>query len=277
MRNIPQEFHLYWNGSRMSRLQMFTAVTFHKLNPDWNINLYMPKQNYAGDDKYIPNYLGEDYFPELKELDYVNIKIVDLDDYGIDHSLHDILRSDILRYHILYDVGGVWSDFDVVWLKPMSHFNNIEYHGNTPINDVSAVVSFIRGINGGHSIGIMIHRKHDSYAKSLVDLTNKIKPPYGHEVFGGSMLNTYYPTLDSLSRFEGLIGARFETYYPYIIHPPTPTIHKLYHENDLSCINNNVMCVHWYNGHVLGKEYVNGDGFSRDCSMTTILKNEGLV
>ena len=108
-----------------------------------------------------------------------------------------------------------------------------------------------------------------------------VSPTYWREVENGIPLTTFnninYPTLESLSIFEGVIGARFETYYPYNIHPPTPTIQKLYLENDLSCINNNVICVHWYNGHVLSKQYVNGDGFNRDCSMTTILKNEGCI
>ena len=279
MGRIPKELHLYWDGSNMSRLQTFTVTSFHKLNPDWKINIYMPKKKYDGSMRFsfIPNYVGPDYFHLIKELDYVNIVTIDLDAYAIRRDIHDILRSDIFRYHILHDIGGVWSDFDVIWLKPMSHFNNIEYHGNTPIKDVSAIASFIQGTHGGHSIGIMIHAKHDPYAKALVEATKRVKPPFSHEVFGGDMLNTYYSTLDSLSIFEGVIGARFETYYPYIIHPPNATIHKLYFENDLSCINNNVMCVHWYNGHKLSKHYINNDGFNRDCSMTTILKNEGYI
>ena len=261
----------------MSRLQTFTVETFHRLNPDWNINVYMPRQTYDGGSKYIPDYLGKDYFYLIREMDYVNIKIVDLDDYNINHNLHDILRSDILRYHILYNVGGVWSDFDIIWLKPMEHFHNIEYHGNTPIDDVNTVVSFINETHGGHSIGVLIHCKNDPYVLSLINLTKQVKPPYGHEVFGSVMLSSKYPTLGSLVKFENIIGAKFETYYPYNIHPPTPTIQKLYIGNDLSCINNNVMCIHWYNGHKLSKQYINNDGFNRNCSMTTILKNIGCI
>ena len=274
---IPKELHLYWDGSPMSQLQMFTVTTFHKQNPDWNITVYMPKQNYSGRAKYIPNYRGDDYFGLIKEMDYVTIKVIDLDEYGIDNSLHNILRSDIFRYHILYNIGGVWSDFDVLWLKPMEHFNNIEYHGNAPIREANAIVSFMQGTYGGHSIGIMIHAKNDPYALSLIEATKRVKPPYKHETFGGNMLNAYYPTLDSLARHGNVIGARFETYYPYNIHPPNTTIQKLYKGVDLSCINNNVICVHWYNGRRESKHYVNNNGIKRSCSMTTILKNEGCI
>lgn len=279
MKKIPKELHLYWDGSNMSQLQSFTVTTFHKLNPDWNINIYMPEIKYNGPMRFnfITNYTGPDYFHTVAKLDYVNIIKINLNVYNIRQDLHDILRSDIFRYHILYEVGGVWSDFDIIWLKPMEHFRNIEYYGDTSIDDINAVVSFIHGIGGGHSIGVLIHRKHDLYAKALIDATKKVKPPYSHEIFGGSMLNANYPTLESLSIFGGVIGARFETYYPYNIHPPRSTIQKLYLDNDLSCINNNVMCVHWYNGHRFSKQYVNNDGFNRNCSMTTILKNEGCI
>ena len=279
MKHIPKELHLYWDGSNMSQLQTFTVTTFHRLNPDWNITIYIPKTTHDGSMRFnfILDYTGFDYFHILKKLDYVNIITIDLNDYGIDSGLHGILRSDILRYHILYEVGGVWSDFDIIWLKPMEHFHNIEYYGNTPIDEVSAIVSFIYGTYGGHSIGVLIHCKHDPYVLSLINLTKQVKSPYGHEVFGASMINGKYPTLESLGCFENIIGARFETYYPYNIHPPTPTIQKLYEDNDLSYINNNVICVHWYNGHQLSKYYVNGNGFNRTCSMTTILKNEGCI
>ena len=273
MKNIPKELHLYWNRAKMSRLQTFTVETFHKLNPDWAINVYMPKQKYTGDAKYIPDYTGKDCFYLIREMEYVNIKVVDLDDYGIRHDLHDILRSDILRYHILYNVGGVWSDFDVIWLKPMAHINNINYVGSTPMEDVNSIVSFRNDINGYHSIGIMVHCKHNDYILSLIKQTQLINSSYGHQLFGSVMINTMYPTFKSLDEFKNIIGAKYETYYPY----PIENLNPLYEENDLNYLNNNVMCVHWYNGHKLSKQYVNSDGFNRNCSMTTILRNEGCI
>ena len=277
MKNIPKLLHLYWDKSPMSWLQALTPISFHRYNPDWTINLYTPKQSYGGGSKYIPDYKGEDYFPVIEKLSYINKIEVDLKDYDIDPEHHNILRSDILRYHLLYNHGGAWSDFDVIWLRPMTHFYNIEYYGDTPIDDITSVVSLIKETEGGHSIGIMIHCKHDEYAKALVDLIKEVKPPFWHEIFGSAMLSPKYPDMKSLAGFKGLIGVKHQTYYPYDIHPPVQTIHKLYRGNDISYINNNVICLHWYNGHVLSKYYVNGNGFKIDCSMTTVLKNEGYV
>lgn len=277
MNLIPKILHLYWDESPMSKLQMLTVVSFHKHNPDWRINVYTAKQSYTGKAKYIPDYKGKDYFPDLKELNYVTMNNIDLNDYGINRELHGILRSDIFRYHILYNVGGVYSDFDVLWIKSMEHFSNIEYHGNTQIEEVTDVVSFIHGESGGHSIGIMIHARNTPYMASIIETVKSVKPPYKHETFGSVMLSANYPTLDSLQKFGNVIGAHFETYYPYNIHPPNVTIQKLYSGVDLSYINNNVMCVHWYNGRIESKNYVNNNGYARNCSMTTLLKNEGYI
>ncbi|MCK4454576.1 hypothetical protein KAW18_13945 [candidate division WOR-3 bacterium] len=268
MKNIPKKLYLYWDRGRMSRLQTFTVESFHRLNPDWKIYVYIPLQRYNENAKYIPNYFGKDYFYLIEEMDFVNIITVDLNEYNINIKLHNILRSDILRYHLLYNYGGIWSDFDVVWIKPMTYINNINYIGTTAISNINSVVSFRNDVNGYHSIGIMIHCKHDNYILSLIKQTQLIKFPYQHQSFGSTMINSMYPTFDSLNRFDNLIGVKYETYYPYSLE----NIGALYNKNDLSYINNNVICVHWFNGHKLSKEYVNNSGFNKNCSMTTILK-----
>jgi hypothetical protein len=111
----------------------------------------------------------------------------------------------------------------------------------------------------------------------LIQFSKEVKPPFSHEVFGGTLLNTHYPTLESIP-FEGVIGVKFETYYPYNIHPPIQTIQDLYEKNDINCLyNKNVMCLHWYNGHPLSKNYVNNGGFNTNCSMTTLLRKCGYI
>lgn len=277
MKKIPKILHTYWDNSPMSWLQAFTVRSFHKYNSDWTINVYVPKQNYTGNANYIPNYSGKDYFHLVKQASYVNIIEVDLQDYAINLDLHNILRSDILRYHLLYNHGGVWSDFDVIWLKPMDYFDTIEYYGDIKPDDITSVVSLIKETAGGHSIGVLIHSQYDEYAKELIDLTTQVNPPYTHEVFGSTMISAKYPTLESLSKFKGLVGTKHLTYYPYDIHPPKPTLDKLYLANDLSYLTKDVMCLHWYNGKPLSKQYVNSNGFDKSCSMTTLLKNEGYI
>jgi hypothetical protein len=281
MKKIPKILHLYWDGNPMSFLQSLTVVSFHKYNPDWKIVVHVPDEEYKGRMRFnfIPDYVGQDYFNTVSDLDYVNINVIDLAQFSVRKDVHGILRSDIFRYNILYNEGGVWSDFDVLWLKPVEHFANTNYFGDVAADDISAVVSFITGVGGGHSIGILMHAKEDPYIGSVIELTKRVKPPFSHEVFGSVMLSAAYPTLDSIrSKYPKTVGARFETYYPYNIHPPNKTIQNLYRGVNLEPLyDNNVLCLHWYNGHVLSKAYINKNGMSTNCTMTALLKREGYI
>jgi GT2 family glycosyltransferase len=275
---IPKKLHLYWDRtSRMSKLQTFTIDSFHRLNPDWPIYIYRPIQDYIGSDSYIPDYAGEDSFHIVENKEYVNIINIDIRDYGISLDLHNILRSDILRYHLLYNYGGVWSDFDVIWLRPMDYFHNIEYIGNATPDEIGSVVSMRYTTTSEHNISVMMSSVKNEFIKSLVDKTNEIQNSSQvrrHQMFGTEMLDRLYPNLsDVTTKFPDVVGLNYETFFPYSILNMT----ALYDRNDLHYINNNVMCIHWFNGNVLSKKFVNEDGYKKDCSMTSVLKKEGYI
>jgi len=251
---------MYWNKTPMSWLQALTPRSFHKYNPDWTINVYIPKQIYTGNSKYIPDYTGQDYFHQI--IPYVNIIEIDLDDYSIDPALHNILRSDILRYHLLYNHGGVWSDFDVLWLKPME------------IQSI-ALCSF-DGIKQHYPIGILISPPAHPFYKVLIDKCNllqkTLKGKPEHQAYGPSMWKKLFPDTNKLLKdYPDMIKIDYATFYPYSIY----NMIKLWETTDLSVITKKTMCVHWFNGHILSKRYLNNNGLV--CSMTAILKNEGYV
>jgi hypothetical protein len=278
MKNIPKILHLYWDLSPMSELQTFTVTTFHRLNPDWQINVYVPMQHYAGCKTYVPDYIGKDYFPLIERMPFVSVIAINLELYGINLGLHDILRSDIFRYKILYDKGGVWSDFDVIWLKPMSYMGKIQSFGNVSIDDMDACVCMYKTTEPHHNISIMISRPGSEFIKSLIDETDKLQAAMpdelDHQLFGTNMLDRLYPTLHSItSRFNDVVGLKYETFYPYSIFD----MNRLWLRSDLSVINDNVMCVHWFNGHRLSKDYINDHSPILDCSMRAILKRENLI
>jgi hypothetical protein len=264
----------------MSKLQVFTIKTFNRLNPKWTINVYTPTKAYNGNAIYIPDYTGKDHFPLVKKMSFVNIIDVDLKDYGISINMHNILRSDIFRYYILYKHGGVWSDFDVIWLKPLSHINNIQIVGNVPIQEMGAMVTLFNTTTGHHNIGVLLSVENHPFYKTLIDKTVFIQnnmtgddKSFGHQEFGSEMWGNMYPDLESITNnFPDVVGFKYETFAPYSIFE----IGKLYLETDLSPIeNNNVIGVHWFNGHSLSKEYINQNKFGDNSSMTKILKSCG--
>ena len=265
--NIPKILHLYWDRSPMSKLQTLTPVTFHKQNPDWRINLYIPKQKYIGNAKYVPIYTGKDYFNIVEKLSYINIIEFDLKDYFIREDLHNILRSDIFRYQILYEQGGVWSDFDVLWLKPISHIIDIDHVNN--ISKFGFSVCFFEDIISHHSIGILIAIKNHLFYKELMIQTSKKVPKLSHQIFGVDLWHNLYPTLSSLlKKYKDCLSIKYKTFYPYSIFE----MNKLYEKNDTSVIEKNTICIHWFNGHSLTKEYINNN-YKQECSMTLLIKS----
>lgn len=264
----------------MSKLQVFTIETFNRLNPDWTINVYVPSQEYHGNAIYIPDYSGEDYFPLINNISNVNIIEVNLENYGVKINIHNILRSDIFRYYILYEQGGVWSDFDVIWLKSMSHISSVKTYGNVPVNEMGAMVTFFNKNKGHHNIGILLSVKEHPFYKTLIDKTITIQNNhtgtdrgFGHQSFGSAMWGELYPNLFTItSQFNDVLGFRYETFAPYSIF----NIEQLYLENDITPItDNNVVGLHWFNGHSLSKEYINQNKFGNNSSMTSILKALG--
>ena len=260
----------------MSFLSALTVVSFHRYNPDWRIIVYVPKEKYRGGKprclQHCLDYTGEDYFHLVKGKPYVEINVINTPHYGIRKDLPDILRSDIFRYKILHEFGGVWSDFDVLWLKPISELCNVDHVGIS-IKDMSGLVCMYETTFEHHNIGVMVHSKGCAFLKSLISKTSELQKggiKLRHQMFGVCMLNSMYPAFDRI-KINTIAGVKYETFYPYSIY----NMKQLWKENDLKPIESrNVLCVHWFNGHELSKEYINNGKYNLECSMTSILKKE---
>jgi hypothetical protein len=275
MNTIPKICHLYWDKSPMSLLQTFTVVSFHRHNPDWKIKIYLTKQRLdeMGLNIHTRDYKGEDYFHLIRALDYVEFEEVDLVKWKINTEVHACSSSDLFRRNILYKEGGVYSDFDNVWLKPMDHIREVDCIGNP--NDFESLVCFYNYTKDFHNVSNLISEPKSPYLYSLIETQQKIHPPYHHQSFGSVMVNRKYPDLHSIQiKFPRILAIKYETFYPYSIF----NLEQLYKKDELNSLNNrNVIGVHWFNGHEYSKDYVNGNGFSIKCSMTSILKKEGYI
>jgi len=276
---IPKICHLYWDRSPMSWLQTLTIDSFHRYNPDWIIIIYTPTKRYNGRYCFTPSYRGKDYFHLIEKLDYVQIKTIDLHNYNVNENLHDILRSDIFRYKILYEFGGVWSDFDVIWLKPVSQLRSMDYLQNVDLDNMSDTVCMYNYKTGHHNISVMIHEKNSEFIKSLISMTDMMqlklsRIKLGHQTFGTAMLNEMYPTFSDIEKkYNRVVPLQYCTIFPYSI----LNMVLLYKIKNLSYINNNVLCIHWFYGHLLSKQYINEGSYTYNCSMTSILKSENWI
>jgi len=133
-KNIPKKIYFYWGNEKMSWLRYMTLYSFRKLNPKWKMYLYFCPPNgiktkiwSSPEVQDFFMYKGEDYFSKIKELD---IEILEWDlfhpsdpksekwkkEVGPTH------KSNFFKWSKLAKDGGIYSDLDVLYLKPINKF-----------------------------------------------------------------------------------------------------------------------------------------------------------
>ena len=246
----------------MSYLHTMTLTSFHRLNPEWEIRVY--NFIYPNEPDYAPKYThykGPDFMPEVRTWDWVSIMDIMMNKSDV----HSILVADRWRREILYQNGGVYSDFDVIWLKPIEHLQNIEYIGD--IENFTSVVSYYGMTEDFHNVSILISEKESPFDKEIIEAQAGVKAFHDDQAFGTTLLNEMYPELDTIS--YNVLAVPYETFYPY----STYNLKQLFIENDLTPITDNTLAVHWFNGNPLSKMFINNELYNTECSINTILKN----
>ena len=261
----------------MSWLQTQTVITFHKHNPDWEIRVYIPIQpSLDAKEKYVPDYTDKDYFDIVRKLPYVTIVETDIAKYGIDPKIHNIQQSDIFRYLMLYEVGGLWMDFDVLWLRPVSDIYKIKSKGIVSTAEMGAFICKCEPEQKFHSIGVLMAKPKHPFYKTIIDkcfliLKNNIdRDKLYHQSFGTDLIDKLYPTFEGTARlFPDIVQIPYKVFYPYSIFD----LESLYKKMDMDKINDkDVLCVHWFNGHRFSKDYVNNERPEKEvCSMDRII------
>tara|TARA_B100000614_G_scaffold262909_1_gene300475 strand:- start:59855 stop:60616 length:762 start_codon:yes stop_codon:yes gene_type:complete len=88
---VPKILHQVWIGGEIPFDYLASALHFKQLNPEYEYMLW--------DDSNVP----VSRFPEI---------------YNSFNMLQ--FKSDLIRYEILNKYGGVYADFDIVWIKPIN-------------------------------------------------------------------------------------------------------------------------------------------------------------
>lgn len=123
---IPKTMHLYWGRNNpLSLLRYMTVISFSQLNPDWKIIVHCPEESNAGitwnsREHRLDMSTVDDYFDSLSSIPQCEIRQMDLNDIEPMPNLAEVMRSDLVRWKLLAEQGGWWSDFDILYIKPMS-------------------------------------------------------------------------------------------------------------------------------------------------------------
>jgi hypothetical protein len=262
LNKIPKIAHFYWDGSRMAYLQYLTVVSFHKWNPDWEIMIYTPKIKYSGDVTWKTHeqrgaYSGINYYPMFKRLPYITQVIVDFNEYeDIPNDIPETYKSDLLRWHLLATTGGLWSDMDVLYIKPVKEIN-IPRDTEFTICKLAATDK-----KEFHIIGFYLSSSNNPFFHHIV----KYAPHYlsldNYQSVGSTLLNQLYPNDNEIrqitkQKLYTKIGMDVLYAYPPFDENNSNQLPALFAKKDLSRITRNTLGIHWYNGHGMAKSFNN--------------------
>ncbi len=247
MLNVPKVCHFYWGAPILPFLRYATIYSFRKYNPDWKIIFYVPKKispnfNWPGiENKHAIE--GKDFLQQVGKI--VNeIKVVDMETFGLSNDLPEVTKSDFLRLNLLSNDCGLWLDTDIVFFLPVEH-------AFTPTEHKS-FVCFEKDIPEGrryHSIGFLMSSVGNETFKVLFDNARKHIQDYDYQAIGSPFYEKYI-NINNLEVFS------FSNNIVYPIRWPDRTWNRPA-EVSLRDLKPETIGVHWYAGHPTSGKFQN--------------------
>ena len=249
--------HCYWGGSKLSYLRYLTIESFRILNPEWQIIFYKPTVSQplffwkSEEQLYGDNYV--DCSNRIKDLG-ITIKKIDFDGIGFFNNASEVHKSDFLRWKLLYEVGGVWTDMDILFIKPMDEI----YFNKPHLEKIDTVVC----VNTAHSIGFLMSSKNNEYFKILYQESKKEYRKEGYQSIGSLLCNKLFPT------FESIVSKNINPYnlsMDVVYASDWNHVDEIFGAKYSNKITNNTIGIHWYGGSKIAGDYLNDNNGGLYC------------
>jgi hypothetical protein len=218
-----------------------------KHNPDWEIRFYYPKfPTYSiswmdPEQKFQVN--AKDFINELMELPITKIP-VDFTDFGLSNDIAEVHKSDYIRLEMLSSIGGLWSDMDIFYIKPMNEF----YLNDPEFKDIE---TFYCDHHYGHSIGFLMGCEGNKFFGKLRDLSKRKYDKHSYQTIGARLYKLYFSTPESITHFTpaynmsmDVVYSHDATYFPEIL------------SQDKTKFTEKSLGLHWYAGSPLWKNFI---------------------
>ncbi len=250
--NIPKIAHFYWGSTKLSFLRFMSLYSFKKLNPDWRVILHVPFKLNAvhkwAHKQHELIYHVEDYFKHVESCG-IEISVLNMEDLGFSNDMNEVHKSDIARYHLLSKFGGIWSDMDILYIKPIDKFFHNEVSPNTEI-DSYYYYGTDKSQNEilGHAIGFLLSAKDAPLFTDIFNKTLQMRVEKDYEGFGAGLLNTHFKKQIMDTAYPHSKSFHKETVYA-IDHNNRK---YLYEKDGAHYLGKYSVGIHWYGG----SEYV---------------------
>jgi len=257
LKNIPKVLHLYWGKNNpLTFLQYLTVVSFRDHHPNWVIKVYYPVKSSNNiswnNNEQKLKIISKDYFDKLNEFGVEKIE-VDFNKIGFNNNYSEVIKSDFFRYYILYKEGGIWSDFDIIYLKSL---NNINFNLFTCYNISSNNTFIIHNSRNNYSIGFIGSSPKNKITKILYENCLKNLNVLYYQSIGYVYIKNMLGTPKECANKNKDINLIILPEYFYLpVH--FSQIYVFFDKNKNMEISENTVGIHWYNGHYLSRNFEN--------------------
>jgi len=221
----------------LSFLRLLTLKTFKICNPEYKITLIRPYK-ICTQEEWLSGeqggyYTGPDYLEEALTL-ADDVIIFDMRDIGFcNHSLSEVHKSDILRNYFLFTFGGIWSDFDIVFFKPLpKELENVDF--------------VCRTAKGLFSIGFIGGKEGSQFFRDYFELQKGVpKFDTSYQKYGTYLLNGKPLPKDVIRISMDLVYCINSTY-----------VYRIFDGTD-EPLTNITIGLHWYGGNPYTRNWEN--------------------
>jgi hypothetical protein len=250
---VPKRVFFYWGNDRMSWLRYMTLYSFRKFNPDWEMELHVShidiKNKYwkTPEAQDFHSYAGKNWLPEVEKLG-VTIKEcpVFFEGAGPSHN------SNFFKWNELSTNGGIYSDMDILFVKPIEeYYNQIQYFQTGLSYSTEKVTS---GHGGYYSIGFMFSSGNNRFFKDVFNWSIKYCDLNSYQ---GAGVIPLYKMLK-----ENHLGMR--PYHNGLCYIPMNLVYpwRHYQQGDFfshchTTLPEETIGIHWFAGHPKAQEFNN--------------------
>lgn len=254
--NIPKKVHFYWGNETTSFLRYLSVYSFCKLNPDWEVNIYIPSESYKGE---VPwgtgegydgtQFSGRNYSDELFRLAGITIKEVDFSAFPQINAAPENYKSDFFRWHILSTEGGLYSDIDLLYFRPMNDL----YFNRCDNRDIDCAVCLQYA---GNIIGFLFSAPDNEFFRRVFDASVAAFNTASYQSISAPLVNRLFPSEESIR--ELLPAMKFINMPMDVVYALDHTsIPDIFETSDMERLTGNTIGIHWYAGHPVSQHFNN--------------------
>jgi hypothetical protein len=232
---IPRILHLYWGRNRpLSYLRYRTYETFKRLNPSWEIMVWTTDTPTMTDSWTTGEQSGERNYVDWFEKIPVR-QSFDFERFGFPVGASEVHKSDFIRWWLLSEIGGWWSDFDIYYARPMTTMTHLA----PGVFDAHTVVCAHRW----HSIGFLGAQIGSTVFSKAAEIAADKYRPRDYQCIGRTLMDRLLPP--PVATGDGIVNLPESVVYP-VRASPKRDILRLRSHIDIPAGH---VGVHWYAGH----------------------------